>query len=299
MEWQPRVNRSLESLAKNPGGYRSVGFCEAGNCHNIALVEQSDTNSLLKYWRSDRDGETNIALEFPIRFPKVAPFPDGRLLIADLISPFREGQAPGKNAVVLNSDLEPVNSFHIGSSIEDIQIDQSSRIWVSFFDEGVFGNHGWGYGEKNRLGAGGLICLSVTGELLWEHNSPKSSELIDDCYALNVTGTQANFYFYSAFKLGQNSALGVSEYYDIPLSGCHAFALDGSRFVFSGEYRESPTNFTLLEFPEFRHSKVKPVVPKPHSFESARKAVSGRGKWLHVVTNDLWLGYHMDDLPTF
>ncbi len=295
MRWQPRISRSIDHVAKNTGGYRSVGFDEEGTCHNIALVG----DRALAYWYSARDQQVQISLDFPMRYPKVAPFPDGRLLIADSRTPYDKGAPPFPNAVIFDQSLTQVDRFHIGDGIEDIQVDQQSRIWVSYFDEGVYGNLGVGVDETQVLGQDGVICLDERGQRLWGHTQNHDGAFIVDCYALNVVGNQANFYFYSDFKLGQTNGDGRVRYTDIPLSGCGAFAIDRSQTVFSGQYEdETPTNCTFLDLETGRRRIVRLKLPDTLAFRDARKQVHGRGKWFHVVTSDMWLGYHMDDLPT-
>lgn len=36
----------------------------------------------------------------------------------------------------------------------------------------------------------GLVCVDITGHILWQHNHPKAERSIDNGYALNVTGSE-------------------------------------------------------------------------------------------------------------
>lgn len=58
-------------------------------------------------------------------------------------------------------------------------------IWTGYFDEGVFGNFGWGRPDgPDPLGAAGIVAWSPTLNKVWELDADEG--LIADCYALNV-----------------------------------------------------------------------------------------------------------------
>jgi len=83
----------------------------------------------------------------------------------------------------------------LGDAIEDLQTTSDGRIWVSYFDEGVFGG---------GIGANGLVCFDAKGELKFEF--AKLAEVsrlphIDDCYALNVCDEHVWLSYYSDFPL--------------------------------------------------------------------------------------------------
>ena len=40
-----------------------------------------------------------------------------------------------------------------------MQVDSLGRIWVSYADEGVYGNFGWGQPGPPPVGAAGLVCF--------------------------------------------------------------------------------------------------------------------------------------------
>lgn len=76
-------------------------------------------------------------------------------------------------------------TLDLGGASEDLQTTTDGRIWVSYFDEGVFGN---------GIGRQGLVCFDHEGTPLFryadyaeQHDLP----MIADCYAMNVDQTGA------------------------------------------------------------------------------------------------------------
>src|SRR5688572_10081234 len=78
---------------------------------------------------------------FPLRdcFPIIEQFSDGRWLVANSRS-----QSDG-NARILDVEGAELRRIELGDGIEHIKIDSRDRIWVGWFDEGVFGNDTWQY----------------------------------------------------------------------------------------------------------------------------------------------------------
>jgi len=72
------------------------------------------------------------------------------------------------------------SKVELGDAIESIQTTTDGRIWVSYFDEGVFGN---------GIGRQGLVCFDSSGNGLFkyaEFAEQNNLPMICDCYALNV-----------------------------------------------------------------------------------------------------------------
>lgn len=96
-------------------------------------------------------------------------------------------------------------SLDLGNGIEDLQTEPNGRIWVSYFDEGVYGS---------GISTEGLVCFDGEGtpvfrflEFARRHQLPH----IDDCYALNVAA---------------NGDVWVNYYSDFPLICLHDMHLD-------------------------------------------------------------------------
>lgn len=140
-----------------------------------------------------------VRTSISVTFPLVQPLPDGAYLLVGSRCEWRP-DGPEKNAVIVGADGEVVRRGTLGDGIQDVQTDRDGGIWVSYFDEGVFGNFGWGAPGPPPLGSAGLVLWS--GELTkeWEFTDGGST-LISDCYALNVSDDGVLACSYTDFPL--------------------------------------------------------------------------------------------------
>lgn len=139
-----------------------------------------------RVWRSSPRLTSKLSHRF------VQPLPRDRWLLVQ--SQRLEGE---NNAEVFSSDGALVHSFSAGDGIEDVQATEDGRIWISYFDEGVFGH--------TELGQAGLVCLDMQGKLVFNYDRdicPQGPPSISDCYALNVVSNQDVWLsYYSDFPL--------------------------------------------------------------------------------------------------
>jgi hypothetical protein len=100
----------------------------------------------------------------------VQPFGDGWLL----------GDRRGGLATVHDAHGYIRGSFDLGDASEDLQTTPDGQIWVSYFDEGVFGS---------GIGSQGLVCFDKTGLPVFRYGEfaeKNGLPMICDCYAMNV-----------------------------------------------------------------------------------------------------------------
>ena len=74
------------------------------------------------------------------------------------------------------------HTLDLGDASDDLQTTDNGNIWVSYFDEGVFG-HG--------IGREGLVCFDREGMPIFKYGDyaeQQSLPMIADCYAMNVDG---------------------------------------------------------------------------------------------------------------
>lgn len=120
-------------------------------------------------------------------------FSDGTLLIVQGRC-LKEGKKIERNARRYNVNGQLIEAFTLGDGISNVQIDEQDTIWVSYFDEGIFGNFGW----EQPIGRQGLVAFSKNGQKLWE----AADFSISDCYAMNVVSSkEVYFYYYDDFNL--------------------------------------------------------------------------------------------------
>jgi hypothetical protein len=74
-------------------------------------------------------------------FPFIQPLPGGEILVVGCRCHYGKGN-PEKNASVYGPDGKLRRQFVLGDGIHSVQATRGGTIWVSYFDEGVFGNFG-------------------------------------------------------------------------------------------------------------------------------------------------------------
>jgi hypothetical protein len=122
----------------------------------------------------------------------VQPMPGGRFLVAGARCRWRPG-GPDRNAVLYDSDGQVVSEHVLGDGIAHVLATSAGQVWAGYFDEGIYGNYGWGLGEgPEPVGAYGIVRFSPDLQPAWHY--PKYTEVgpwdaISDCYALNVDDT--------------------------------------------------------------------------------------------------------------
>src|SRR6185436_473322 len=77
-----------------------------------------------------------------------------------------------------------------------------------------------------------------TGEKVWEYPADANG-MMTDCYALNVSRSEAAIFFYTDFPICRISSDFELTYWKTELAGCHEFAISKSAALFSGQYDDS------------------------------------------------------------
>ena len=170
-----------------------------------------------------------------LHFSKVDLFPDGRVLLASSRWNFRAETDHHLNGIIFDPQTGQASRVDLGDGISDLQIDERGRIWIGYFDEGVFGS---------SVGQAGLVCFSDLGERVWEFPAD-ADHAIDDCYALNVTGAEAAIFFYSDFPVYRIGADFELTWKQTKLRGCHALAMSEAEILFSGQY-DDPSDVAYI-----------------------------------------------------
>jgi hypothetical protein len=145
------------------------------------------------------------------------------------------GRADGegdRNANVHDASGRHARSFHAGDGIQDVQATPEGQVWISYFDEGVFGG--------TRLGQAGLARLNGSGGCWFEFNPLAGGGLPDiaDCYALNVASDREVWlYYYTEFPLVRLVDGEVEGHWpNVPVKGSGGFAVRAPMVLFAGGY---------------------------------------------------------------
>lgn len=166
----------------------------------------SKNNWIIKIIKG-RSIETVILRNVPLIPTEVDLFSDGTLLIVQSRC-LKDGNYIERNARRYNTNGQLIDAFTLGDGISNVQIDETDTIWVSYFDEGIFGNFGW----EQPMGNAGVVAYTMNGDRLWG----ASDYGIVDCYALNVVSSkEVFFYYYDEFYLVQLNEMKESIRYRI------------------------------------------------------------------------------------
>ena len=194
--------------------------------------------------RCDDSAVNRVETHSPFwNFHHVQPLPNDELLLVCARSRYRGPDDYDANAHVFNLAGAFQRAFLLGDGIQDVQTTRDGRIWVSYFDEGIFGNYGW----DDPVGASGLICWDQFGGKLYEYAPPSGLDSISDCYALNVATDRDTWCcYYTEFPIVHLRDHEVVASWESPIRGSSGFALYDNRMLMRGGYHEHDT-FHMFE----------------------------------------------------
>ncbi|MBI1325905.1 hypothetical protein GC170_22320 [bacterium] len=215
---------------------------------------------------------------------EIQPLPDALMLVC--ARSFRRGADDfDRNGRIYSLDGRFLREILIGDGIQSVQTTPQGVIWTSYFDEGIFGNYGWG----NPVGAAGLIAWDEFGEKLYEFAPRDGLEAICNCYALNVESEIDTWFYYDTddFPLVHLRRREIVSYWNMRLGGCDAFAVFAGHALFRGEYGDRDTYHV---FRLGRHVNLQSIVQfelRSHGGDriEADRAV-GRAGSIHLISGN-------------
>lgn len=151
-----------------------------------------------------------------------------------------ENEEDEENVFIIDLSGRLLHSFLGGEAIEEIAVGKEG-IWISYFDEGVYGN---------GISTEGLVLFDVTGNVLFRYHSDLLDRtIIDDCYALcKGAGSSVWLFPYTDFPLVEvNPRERTSRSYPIPemLHGSHALCVRGKYAYFFDPYNADQRMFQV------------------------------------------------------
>ena len=219
--------------------------------------------------------------ELDVTFPLVDTFPNGKILIVGPRCVWRSKRDYDLNGIIYDPRTGHSSRILLGDGINCAQVDSLGRIWVSYADEGVYGNFGWGQPGPSPVGAAGLVCFSESGTKVWEY-PVDAEDSITDCYALNVSGSAAAICFYTDFPICRISSGFELQYWKTSLRGCHEFAISETKVLLSGQYDDPPDRAYLgdLDAGQLNTQEVRLVLPNGSGIREGQ--LLGRGRHLYL-----------------
>jgi len=219
------------------------------------------------------------------QFPLAQPHPLGWVVIGMRC---RRGE---QNAWLFDTSGQCRGSGRVGDGVEEAYTTHDGDLWVSYFDEGVFGD--------DDIAASGCVRWQVSGD---EHGwcSFDPAWQLDyaemaDCYAMNVTDKTTYACPYTGFpviviKEGSTTVLPSR------IEGPAALVTDGYRMAIIGSYRKrDAVAVGILERDRFKLVKTVNLAIDERDWTKIQFA--GRGDRLHAFGADgRWWSTTLDEL---
>ena len=225
--------------------------------------------------------------EVEVAFPSVQPLPNGEILLVGARCNYRNGD-PEKNALVFDKEGKILRRFVLGDGINDVQTTGDGLIWVSYFDEGIFGNFGW----NEPMGSSGLNCFDSTGQIIWHFKQPDGFDSICDCYALNVTRNAVWACYYTDFPLVKINSDKQVQGWKNEIGGASSLAVNDGCVLLWGGYGEKRTRCVLQNFGNQVLTNAREfTLNLPNGFDLKGTKFIGRESTLHAFTDKVWFAF--------
>jgi hypothetical protein len=183
--------RKLFDLSDLPSGWSLVRLALDWSGHPLLLIVEGkptrpehsrDMEAFTRWYRTPPTAHHLIYWSGDTL--KTVSFKQAQGLSTFHIQPFKEGwllgERRGGRATAYDRSGSVRAFLELGDASEDLQTTPDGRIWVSYFDEGVFGG---------GIGSQGLVCFDTTGTTTFRYAEfAEQNDLphIADCYAMNV-----------------------------------------------------------------------------------------------------------------
>jgi len=235
--------------------------------------------------------------ELSVAHPHVQPLPHGRSLVVGARCHWRPDGAEC-NALVFDAHGELALTGTFGDGIEHVLTTPSGAIWTGYFDEGVYGNYGWGaLDSPEPIGRHGLLRWTPALDVAWEYPFDTAFGVIDDCYALNLDGEVAWASYYSDFPVVQIDGRDRVHGWRTEVAGARALAVDGSVVAFFGGYGEDRDRLVVGHLDREAIELVSATrLVDPDGRRLGPATVVGRGAELHVITPAGWWKVAVEDV---
>lgn len=176
------------------------------------------------------------------------------------------GEGRGGRADICDKKGRSQRTLDLGDASNDVQTTSNGHIWVSYFDEGVFGG---------GIGRHGVVCFDSAGQPIFKYSDfAEQNQLpfIDDCYAMNVVNEEEVWLsYYSDFPLISIKNFQLDRAWKD--FGCmdRAFAVAGETVIFQKCYTRREGKSQLLRCCMSASAQTEPL----HAVDEKGAAIQG------------------------
>ena len=232
--------------------------------------------------------------------PYVQPLPNERVLLVSARAEWRP-DGPEHNATIFGPDGSVESTACVGDGVAGVLATPSGEIWMGYFDEGVYGNFGWGSPGPPPIGQPGLIRFSTSLAIEWEFPN-RRHEPIDECEAMTLDGGSLWVYYYSHYPVVRIDSTGVRAWSPDSsrhaASGIGALAVDGDRVALAGGYSQSneADHVVVARLDETWAPECRARLVFPDGSRLPSDAtLHGHGDTLHVFAGFDWFHIRVSD----
>jgi hypothetical protein len=228
-----------------------------------------------------------------VTHPHVDVLADGSFLVVGARCGWAES-GPELNALAIDQNGRIFRRGCLGDGIAHLQVAGDGIIWAGYFDEGIFGNLGWGGRGPAPLGAGGIAAWSPDFEKTWELDPGEG--LVADCYALNVGPGEVLACPYTDFPVVriQNRQVKV-----IPTSdvwGPAGIIASGDQVGLIGAYRDPSLLITGAIQDGAFHESERAHLRDPDGEPLPMAQVHCRGSVAHFFAGGMWYSFDLQSV---
>ncbi|MBA4747176.1 MAG: hypothetical protein H2056_00530 [Sphingopyxis sp.] len=210
----------------------------------------------------------------PHPFAKVDFLPDGRLAVVQL-----RGR---NNLYIYGPDDSLLLQADVGDGVEAMCCTAHGAIWISYFDEGIFGTNQLADGSWPPASTG-LACFNESGVCVWRADNAGLE--IDDCYAMTSNASDVWICAYSDFNIVHISNEQATVWTN-DIVGAHAIAASGDYILLAGGYasKGDQDKVWLLRLVGNRAE----LLNEASLTGLGTSRAFGRDGVLHFITNNQW-----------
>jgi hypothetical protein len=237
-----------------------------------------------------RDGVRTVDLDrLELDHCFVQPMPDGQILVVGARCGYSRETGAERNAALYDATGALIRTGTLGDGIKAVRCTENGDIWVGYFDEGVFGNNGWGFGDgPEPIGSSGLVRFDTSLKKVWECTLASLGwNPISDCYALELDGSDVWICYYTDFNIARIRDSEVSVWINETVRGVRSLVASDDYLGLIGGYLGEHDRIVIGRLADYRfHVELQARIVLPGGAELPQSYVAGGNGAITVVTAD-------------